>query len=297
MNILLVVTNTRGKSLGFLTDSLKALKLKEAVDLANKGDLKDVFPVEGKFGAYLRSFANASNTDNVDTKSITAADIIAYANRTRHFQSTDAISVYVAEHNASILESGKAFIETVDGDKAFVSAVRDRIKLNAAIIAQATRVFEIDKYLLGATIIDEIIRMSPFEEAQDKLLLELLGRNVSVGIAQVKLETANELIKMGLYNPNPDDKQLPFIGNLRKQDREHLYQYIIIPKHNIHFAAAFVRRIISLWSRYRDLSIRPEIIGTLYHQGYGNPHPNPKSDERGEQIANEFYGYAKKWLE
>ena len=98
MNILLVVTNTRGKSLGFLTDSLKALKLKEAVDLANKGDLKDVFPVEGKFGAYLHSFANASNTDNVDTKSITAADIIAYANRTRHFQSTDAISVYVAEH-------------------------------------------------------------------------------------------------------------------------------------------------------------------------------------------------------
>ncbi|MEK7192824.1 MAG: hypothetical protein AAB682_01685 [Patescibacteria group bacterium] len=296
MNILLAVTNTRGKSLGFLTDSQEILTLKNAIDVANKGGLENVFLVEGKFGKYLRSYPNAFDADNMDTKSITAADIVAYANHTRHFQSTDAIGMYVAEYSASIVELGKAFIETINGDKAFISVVRDRIKLNASIITQAARASDIDRYLLGAIIIDEIIRRSPFEEIQDKLLLDLLGRNVSVGVAQIKLETANELIKIGLYNPNPDDKKLPFSGNLKKRDREYLYQYVIMPRHNIRFAAAFVRRVIRLWSRYVDLSNRPEIIGTLYHQGYGRPHPNPESNKRGEQIANEFYGYAKEWL-
>ena len=153
----------------------------------------------------------------MDTLSVTVVDIMAYANHTRHFKSTDAISLYTAQYNASILEQDKPFIETVNGDKMFVFSVRDIIKSHSKIILQAAKEFDIDPYLLGAILIDEIVRLSPFEEIRDKFLLQLIGRNVSVGIAQIKLETANDLIKRGLYNPNTDDIKLPFSGNLRKK--------------------------------------------------------------------------------
>lgn len=296
MKITLVVTNPSGKNLVFLTNSLHALSLAEAISKAKTTSLDNLFVVNGTYGEYLRAVPNISEKDNLDSLSVTASDIVAFVNRTRHFQSTDAISVYRAQYIASIIEQGKPFIESVDGDKAFVSSVRDVIKSNSKIILQASKEFDIDPHLLGAILIDEIVRLSAFEEIRDKFLLQLLGRNVSVGAAQVKLETANDLIKRGLYNPNPHDKNLPFSGNLRNKDREYLYDYVVDPKHNIRFAAAFIRSIITVWSKYIDLSERPEIIGTLYHQGYGKPKKNPFAIERGEQIADEFYNYAKQWL-
>ena len=164
------------------------------------------------------------------------------------------------------LNWGKAFIETINGDKSiYLRSARSYPGLNASIITQAARASDIDRYLLGAIIIDEIIRRSPFEEIQDKLLLDLLGRNVSVGVAQIKLETANELIKIGLYNPNPDDKKLPFSGNLKSEIVN------ISISMSLCQGTIFVSRrhlydgVIRLWSRYVDLSNRPEIIGTLYH--------------------------------
>lgn len=296
MKIALVVTNSRRKSLVFLSDSLKTLSFEETLGKVKSTKLDNLFVVKGTYGEYVRSVPNTSEKDNLDTLSVTAAEIMAYANHTRHFNSTDAISLYAAQYSASILEQGKPFIETIDGDKAFVSAVRDTVKSYSKIILQAAKEFDIDPYLLGAILIDEIVRMAPFEEVWDKFLLKLLGRNVSVGVAQVKLETANGLIKNGLYNPNPDDTKLPFSGNLRKQDREYLYEYVVEPKYNLRFAAAYIRGMINAWSKYIDLSKRPEIIGTLYAQGYGTPKTNPVSIKRGDQIAVEFYELAKKWL-
>lgn len=296
MKISLVVTNSRRKSLVFASDSFKTLSLEETLTKATSASFDNLFVVKGSYGEYLRSVPNASEKDNLDTLSVTAADIIAYANRTRHFNSTDAISRYTAEYYASVIESGKPFIETVDGDKTFVSAVRDTVKSYSKIILQAAKEFDIDPYLLGAILIDEIVRMAPFEEVWDKFLLKLLGRNVSAGVAQVKLETANGLIKGGLYNPNPDDAKLPFSGNLRQTDREHLYGYVVQPKHNIRFAAARIRDLIKGWSKYIDISGMPEILGTLYHRSYVSPHAHPKPNKRGSQISEEFYALAAKWL-
>lgn len=271
MKIILVVTNTCGKNLVFVSDLLKTLSLDEAIRAADKGLFQNVYSVNGISGAYLRSTPNISEKDNLDTLSVTAADIIAYANRARHFQSTDAISMYTAHYISSLLESGVPFIETTDGDKAFVDRVRE-------------------------TITDEVVRLGPFEDIRDVFLLNLLGRNVSVGIAQVKLETANNVTKKGLYNPNPKDKKLPFRGVLSNKDREYLYRYVVEPNHNIRFAAAYIRDIINVWAKYIDLTKRPEIIATLYSKGYGDPKSNPITSKRGMQIVEEFYPLVKKWI-
>lgn len=297
MKIILVATDTRGKNLVFVSDSHKALSLEDAIRVADKDLLENAYSVNGTSGAYLRSLPNALQKDNLDALSVTAADIIAYANRTRHFQSTDVISLYAAHYIASLLEHNVPFIETTDGDKEFTDRVRDTIMSYAGIITQAAKEFDVDRNLLGAILIDEVVRMSPFEEIQDRFLSNLLGRNVSVGIAQIKLETANTAIKRGLYNPNWKDKKLPFSGTLSNKDRQHLYQYVIEPKHNIRFAAAYMRDIINVWAKKIDLSKRPEIVATLYPQGYGNPKPDPESNERGDQVAAEFYRLAKKWIE
>lgn len=296
MKIILAVTNTRGKNLVFVSDLLKTLSLDEAIRAADKGLFQNVYSVNKTSGAYLRSIPNVSEKDNLDTLSVTAADIIAYANRARHFQSTDAISMYTAHYISSLLESGVPFIETVDGDKAFVDRVKETITPHAKIITQAAKEFDIDPHLLGAILVDEITRLAPFEEIQDVFWLYLIGRNVSAGLAQVKLDTANGVIKKGLYNPNPKDKKLPFRGVLSNKDRAYLYQYVVAPKHNIRFASAYIRDIINVWAKYIDLTKHPEIVATLYPQGYGSPKPDPVSNERGEQIATEFYQLAKRWI-
>lgn len=96
MKITLVITNPSGKNLAFLTDSLHVLSLTEAIGKAKATSLNNLFVVNGTYGEYLRAIPNSSEKDNLDSLSVTAADIMAFANRTRHFQSTDAISLYAA---------------------------------------------------------------------------------------------------------------------------------------------------------------------------------------------------------
>ena len=71
---------------------------------------------------------------------------------------------------------------------------------------------------------------------------------------------------------------------------------ILVPKHNIRFAAAFIRSLIEVWATHIDITKRPEIIATLYSIGYGDPKTNPVASKAGVQIIEEFYPLAKKWL-
>ena len=296
MKIILVITDSKRKNLVFISEFFKTLSLQDAINEVSLGKLEDIFVVNNKFGKYLRSAPNTLVKDNLDKLSVSPNEIIAYANHTKHFQSTDAISMYAAQYIASIIELDKPFLETVDGDRELVVRVKDKIISHGNLIIKSAKEFNIDPYLLGAIIIDEIVRMSLFEDISDVFWLDLIGRNVSVGIAQVTVETANNVIKGGVYNPNPEDKKLPFFGNLSKKDRQYLFQYVIQPKYNIHFSAAYIRDIIDFWSSKLDISNRPEILATLYAQGYGDPKIDPEANKRGSQIANEFYSLAQKWL-
>ena len=46
------------------------------------------------------------------------------------------------------------------------------------------------------------------------------------------------------------------LGVLSNFKREHLYEYLIQPKHNIRFAAAFAQGLINDWAKEIDLSQR-----------------------------------------
>ena len=132
-------------------------------------------------------------------------------------------------------------------------------------------------------MVDETARLLPFEPIIDAIKGGFVGRDASVGIAQVKLATANNLIKKGLYNPNPDDKELPF-KTLNDGARIYLYRYVAQPRHNIFFSAAFIRSLVDEWRKKIDLAKKPEIIATLYHREHIVPHSDLLQTTRS-QIA------------
>ncbi len=301
MKIILVVTDRNGKNVGFVSDDTRAYSLEETFRLIKSGKL-DAHIVKGQHGNYLRSTPNANGKDNLDYISVSGRDIIFYAQGTSRPGSTPAITNYLKKYLASLNE-GQPFIIPVDRNilldkflKAPTIDVKNRFAPHTRIITEAAKEFNIDNYLLGAIMIDEIARLLPFEQILDPLFMHVLGRNVSVGIMQVTLETANQLIKKDFYNPNPTDRKLPFKGVLSNEDRAYLYKYVLQTKHNVRFAAAYIHSLIDEWKRVIDVSQKPEIIATLYNRIYREPNPTPKASERGEQIATEFYQLAKKWL-
>ena len=294
MKISFVITNTRRKSIAFVADTFDTFSLDEAVRAVKNKLFENVYLVSGTVGTHIRSNPDASANNNIDAISITGPQLIAIAQGI--IRPTAAIQTYVARYIASIANT-KSFIEPIDSFRVPTSVVQRVFESHSDIIKKAAQEFSIDQYILGAILIDEIARLAPFEPIVEKMGADIIGKNTSVGVAQVKIETANDLIKKDLYNPSPSDKKLPFSGNLTNEDRRHLYQYAVRPKHSIRFAAAFIRYVIDFWLPHIDLTNRPDIIGTLYHQGYGSPNPHPESIERGEQIANEFYSLAKKWLD
>lgn len=299
MNIIFVITNSRGKNLVFVTDTLKIYSLSEAIGLAQKGKLKGAYTVRGRGGTYLRTKTNIPKRNKLETLSITGKALVAYVRDTRHdARSTALMSSYIKRYAASLAD-GYAYILPVGQPKMFrvlTAAVKEKLIIQKKNVLYAAEEFSINPAMLGAILIDEIARLSPFEGIIEALEGNIIGVNVSIGVAQVAIDTAHDLIRKGIYHPNPKDPFLPY-ARLTNAGRRHLYDYLIQPKHNVRFAAAYIRFVIDFWSKHIDLSSRIDIIGTLYHIGYGKPKADPKADERGAQIASEFYPLAKRWLQ
>ncbi len=295
MKFILVVTDTRGKNLAFVSRDLQTLSLTEATEAVRRGDVAGAYVVERKTGTYIRTKASVSKLEQFEKLSISSKRLFSYKNDARHAVSTPALSRYIELYIESV-KDGQDFIVPTGQPKVLTAAVKEKLLQQQATIFTAAKTFEIDPYLLGAILIDEIARLKPFEEITDALGPYILGTDTTIGIAQVRISTANNLIKKNAYNPDPEDAELPFkklthLGYIR------LFNYLIQPKHNISFAAAFIRSLINEWNKKIDLAKRPEIIATLYHRGYVTPHSDPAPDERGSQIAEEFYALTKRWLQ
>ena len=299
MKIVLVVTDSKGKNLVFSTDTLKSYSIDESIKLVKQGKLESVHMVKTGQGSYLRANPNEEEDDNLDTLSISSHKLFLSINDVRYLISEDgseAYTKYLFLHGRSIEERGEHVIH-IDGFPLITKEqVTEKLKLHTRTVLAAAKEFSIDPNILGAILIDEIARVSPWEDTMDKLLAAHIGVNASVGIAQMKINTVRELIAKGYYNPNPDDRKISTV-NIAKAPKAYLYAYAKQPRHSIRFGAARIRQIIDHWAHEVDLSNRPEIIGTLYSWKLGTLRPNPGSSPRGLQIAREFYPLSKKILQ
>ena len=299
MFIVLVITDTAGRNRVFVTETLKAFDVQETREQVLQGKLSALHIVHTGPGSYLRSNPNGADTDNLDSLSVSANKLFASSDNSKLLTSLPGFKRYM-EYYAKFLDTLEKLGESIIIVDGIPRTTRERVRSKLTphrqhILAAATH-FSIDSNTLGAIIIDEIVRMAPFESIADALLPHVLSVNVSVGIAQVTLETARSLIKSGYYNPNPQDEKLSK-KQIGKASRSYLYDYVVQPVHNVHFAAAAIKNLIDQWLPTIDISDLPEIIGTLYHQPPRKPNTTPGPDERGAHIASEFYPFAKNILE
>jgi len=295
MKIVLAVADYKGKNVVFVTDQFQVVSLEQAAKLVTSGVFEDMSVVRNKNGLYLRTKKNVPKERELSAISLTSDELVSFAQGFAHPQSTSPISRYLELYQASLVD-GNEFIKPIGKFfKVSIVPVRDALVANQKHIFLAAKHFGIDPFLLGAILIDEIARLLPFEPIFDQIKASGLGRNTSVGIAQVMSDTANNLIRKGLYNPNLKDSGLP-LKRMNSAARSYLYTYLIQPNHNIFFAAALIRSFIDEWIHFVDLNLRPEILTTLYHLPHKSPRVNPDSNERGVQIFEEFYPLAKKWL-
>lgn len=293
MKIVLVVTGSRRKSLAFVSNRLDTFSLEKAVQLTREGKIDGAHVVQKEKGVYIRTNPKVDKSDEFDTLSITVGNLLLYAQNTHLTVGTPALNVFVELYRAN-LRKNEQLIKPVGQPEVLSVSVKKKLQQNHSNIFDAADKFNLDVYLLGAILVDEIARMHPFEEIIDILGAQVIGRNTSVGIAQVRTDTANSIIKLGLYNPNPNDPKLPF-KMLNSEARAHLYTYLVEPKHSIYFAAAVIQDVIESWYPVAENKLTPSVIATLYSKG-GKPHSNPTSNERGQQIAGEFYDFAKEIL-
>ena len=295
MKVILALIAGKGKNVVFVSDTLRAYTLEEAVRLAKDKKLEGVYAVNGKHGAYLRTLPHVTKKEELEQLAVSSHKLFTAAYNTRTALSTPPLARYLQLFEHLLQKDGGPFI-TIEGKvRATKKEVREKLYKNKDYIFDAAKKFKVDPYLLGAIIIDEIAQLAPFEEPLEKLAVFFVGKNASAGIAQVKIDTARGLIRDGYYNPDPNSPKLS-PDRVGKTSRLDLYEYVRQPKHSIFFASARMRELTDKWKKFVDLGERPEIVATLYSRKERQPHGNPQPNERGLQISDEFYQLAKEWL-
>ncbi len=294
MKIILVAT-AKGKNVVFVDDALQVHTLEEAVRLAKSEELANIHVVQKGGGVYLRSSRNVPQKDQLEQLAVSSHQLFNSVNNIRHAVSTPVVARYLQLYDYTLQKDGGSLIVIEGKVKITKEAAKAKLVAHKDYIFDAAKKFNVDPYLLGAIVIDEITRFGPFEDITDLLAGYFVGVDTSAGIAQVKTKTARGLIRDGYYNPNPNDNKLS-PENIRKASLSHIYTYVKEPEHSIFFAAAKIRSVIDEWGKYVDLTSKPEIIATLYSL-YKEPHAHPEPNERGLQIAGEFYQLAKAWLQ
>lgn len=297
MKIILVITDPKKRNQVFVTDSLEVLSLEKAIKLTKEGNIPGIHIVKGSSGTYLRTNREVAKSKELESLSISPSQFFSQI-KNLNSNIFKPLADYL-EHSQKSLDPSNSIIIRAGGGSTWrvitKGKAKEKLEQNKKDIFEAAKQFDIDPYTIGAILIDEMARLALFEEMCNLLLTKYIGVNTSLGIAQIKIKTARELIKSGYYNPNPRDHKLSK-SQISSTSLLHISQYLLQPKHSIFFCAARIRSLIDKWKSSVDISSLPEIIGTLYSLGGKDPHSKPESSDRGSQIGKEFYNLAKTFL-
>lgn len=274
--IILVIVDSRGVSRAFVTDDFKHLLLDEAIHLVRKGVLIGVQVVEAKNRTYLRSNANSSLKDNLDDLSVPAG---SFSKKVKDPNGDERVSFYVTTYGKFLeLKFDRDELIFLGGIARILKKdVIARLRPLAIGIKSAAKKYDVDTSLLAAILIDELARMGPDD------LLDVLGKlgvsDTTVGLAQVKMSTARDLINKKHYSADPNISQ-------RK-----LYNLLTDDLVSVQFAASY----LSFIKKYRikkKVGVSAAELATCYSEGL-----LAQTSQRGKQIDNKLREFAKEILE
>lgn len=173
------------------------------------------------------------------------------------------------------------FIET-DAEKRAVQVIIQ----NAPLIKLVAREFEIDPAIIAAVIYQEQATNVNFIDYLADYIVGLVGVNTSIGVAQIRIDTAAALEKH-YSDLNPLDAASA--AGTRAVRIERLKD----PLTNIRYAAAKIRFALDQWEKEGfSINNKPEIVGTLYNIDDINkpivPHGNPTPNDFGKGVARNY---------
>jgi hypothetical protein len=164
------------------------------------------------------------------------------------------------------------------------------LKNHSPIIISTSETFNISSRLLASVIYaDRRMNYNLLDNALDKSIA-MKGRDNSIGIAQVKVSTAN-WIERQIHNPNSAyylgeefERLIPNFSS-REETINNLSDSVL----NLTYASAYISMIIKRWKNSGfDISDKIEIVATLYNLGSMKrngaerlPHNNPSPNEYG----------------
>jgi hypothetical protein len=162
------------------------------------------------------------------------------------------------------------------------------IKIYSEFIKQAAREFEIYPVMIGAVIYQEQATNFNFIDVLADDIGGILHLNTSIGVGQVRVNTAEAL--ENLY----DKLKLPVEKSLFKDLTPVRAELLKDPEANIRYVAAKINFNQNRWAKAGyNISNKPEIIGTLYNlEDIDNPispHQNPEANEFGKGVKQNFY--------
>lgn len=160
--------------------------------------------------------------------------------------------------------------------------------------ASAAREFAVDPAVVGAVIYQEQASNVNFIDTLTDYLGGVLHLNTSIGVGQVRVETAQALEEHypNLHPHSPDN-------TFQKSTLLHV-ELLKDPLMNIRYVAAKIKFSQERWNLADlDSGERAGILGTLYNlenvASPITPHPQPELNEFGKGAA-ENYLLVKQWL-
>src|SRR3989344_4873876 len=151
MKFILVVTDTRGKNLAFVSRELQTLSLTEATEAVRRGDVAGAYVVERKTGAYIRTKASVPKMEQFEKLSISSKHLFSYTNDARHAISTPALSRYVELYLESVRD-GQDFIVPIGQPKVLSAAIKEKLVPQRTNIFAAAKTFEIKSFSGGKNV-------------------------------------------------------------------------------------------------------------------------------------------------
>lgn len=273
--VILVITDSRGVNRAFVTDSLQYVGLAEALELVRIGALAGLKIVKKRGYSYLRSNLDTSSKNNLETISISAKKLSA---KIKEPAQDSRLSLYLSTYSKYLeLRFSPGELIYLDGlARIQTGRVISRIRPLSSNIAMAAKQYEIDQNLLAAILIDEMARIGPDD------LLDIIGkigiRDTSVGLAQIKISTAKDLIR---------NKNIAYKANISDSD---LYDLLNDDKVAVTFAAAYIS-FIKKFRAKKHIGTSPADLASSYSQGLA-----ASISARGKQIVDNLMKLANEIL-
>ena len=189
-------------------------------------------------------------------------------------------------------------------------AAAEVIKANSAYIISAGKEFGVNPAILASVIYAEQVLNVTYTEKIEDAAQAILGLDCSVGIAQVRISTAEKVENNGYISKTTNTiaskymYTIPIIGKqVYSTDvisrKDNIYNKLKDNETCVRYAAAYIAMIQDIWKdAYSEIDGRTAIIATLYNVGENGkkgPNANPKSNEFGD-FAKENYYYMKELL-